>query len=104
MTDTMVPLDLKATSFETVEPLFQELLGRSVETAAELEQWLIDRSELTSACSETAANLYISMTCAGIALGIYFLNMTLLAIQFYDFTGKSFIFNRQPTASKVKQA
>lgn len=60
---TFVPADLDAADLAQVEPLYQELLARPVTSAAELESWLVDRSELDAACSEAAALLYIAMTC-----------------------------------------
>ncbi len=61
---TCIPAALDASSFENVEAHFAELLGRPVNSQPEFDQWLIDRSELDAACSETQANLYITMTCA----------------------------------------
>lgn len=61
---TSIPADLDASSFENVEPHFAELLARGVNSQQEFDQWLVDRSELDAACSETQANLYITMTCA----------------------------------------
>ncbi len=58
-----VPIGLDATRWEAIEPLVRGLLDRPVTSAAELERWLIDRSELDAACSESRANLYIRMTC-----------------------------------------
>lgn len=58
-----VPADLDATSWETIEPYFKRLQDRPVDSLAELERWLLDRSELEAACRESRANLYISMTC-----------------------------------------
>ncbi len=60
---TFVPADIDATDLSQIEPLYQDLLVRSVTSAAELETWLVDRSELDAACSEAAALLYIAMTC-----------------------------------------
>ena len=60
---TFVPAGLDATRFENVEPLLRALLSRAVTTREELERWLEDRSELTAACAEALANLYITMTC-----------------------------------------
>lgn len=60
---TFVPADLDAARWERIEPLVGSLLSRPVASAAELERWLIDRSELDAACSEARANLYITMTC-----------------------------------------
>jgi oligoendopeptidase F len=58
-----VPFPIEATRFESLEPLFKALLARPVSGGAELEKWLLDRSELAAACSEGRADLYISMTC-----------------------------------------
>ena len=62
-TSTFVPPDLDASTFPAVEPLLRALIERPVGDARALEQWLIDRSELAAACSESAARLYINMTC-----------------------------------------
>lgn len=59
----LVPEDIDATKWDNVRPLFDELADRQVTGKAELEQWLVDRSELEAACSEAQANLYIAMTC-----------------------------------------
>ena len=58
-----VPASLDATRFESVEPYFKKLLERPVKSGAELEKWLLDRSELSAQCSEARADLYISMSC-----------------------------------------
>lgn len=60
---TYVPADLDAADLALVEPLYTDLLLRTVTSAADLESWLVDRSELDAACSEAAALLYIAMTC-----------------------------------------
>ena len=60
---TLVPPDLDATSWADVEPLFETLRDRAVETAEGFDRWLLDRSELEAACSEAGARLYIDMTC-----------------------------------------
>ncbi len=60
---TFVPATLNAAEFASVEPLLKALLARPVNSARELEQWLIDRGELAAACSEVKANMYITMTC-----------------------------------------
>jgi oligoendopeptidase F len=60
---SFVPAEIDATEWSNVEPFFRSLLEREVTTPSEFERWLIDRSELESACSEAEANLYISMTC-----------------------------------------
>ncbi len=60
---SFVPADLDATRWENIQPLHTALLSRPVKTIPELERWLLDRSELDAACSESRANLYIRMTC-----------------------------------------
>ena len=58
-----LPEDFLVTDWTTIEPFFQELQARPVQTAAELERWLLDRSELESVLSEDLAWRYIRMTC-----------------------------------------
>jgi oligoendopeptidase F len=60
---TSIPPALAGDNFQALEPHFKELLARPVASRGEFEQWLVDRSELAAACSETRANLYITMTC-----------------------------------------
>ena len=50
-------------SWNDVKPLYEELLARPLTNAADLRQWLIDRSELESYLSEDFAWRYIRMTC-----------------------------------------
>ncbi len=58
-----VPADLDASRWENAAALYESLLKRTVESRGALEEWLLDRSELDAACSESRANLYIAMTC-----------------------------------------
>lgn len=58
-----VPADIDATDWAQVEPLVRSLLQRPIASAAELEQWLIDRGELESAVGEARADLYIATAC-----------------------------------------
>jgi len=60
---TFVPAEFDASRFEAIDPLIAALLARDVSSAAELERWLNDRSELYAAVSEGRARLYIAMTC-----------------------------------------
>lgn len=62
-TAELVPPTLDAADFAVLEPLFRTLLDRPITSANDLESWLLDRSELSAACSEGRANLYITMTC-----------------------------------------
>ena len=57
-----IPHDLTIT-WESLEPLFKELVGRSINSIAELEKWLRDRSELEAVLEEDFAWRYIHMTC-----------------------------------------
>jgi oligoendopeptidase F len=58
-----VPEDFLVTDWAHLEPFFGELRDRNLHSAAELERWLLDRSELESLLSEDLAWRYIRMTC-----------------------------------------
>ena len=58
-----LPEDFLVTDWAAIEPFFQELQSRAVHTPAELERWLLDRSELEGVLSEDLAWRYIRMTC-----------------------------------------
>jgi oligoendopeptidase F len=58
-----LPEDFKVTDWESLEPFFVELRERTITSGAELERWLLDRSELEAALSEDLAWRYIRMTC-----------------------------------------
>lgn len=60
---SIVPAQFDGTKFAHIEPLMKELLARPVRSREELERWLTDRSDISAACSEARANLYITMTC-----------------------------------------
>jgi len=62
MTD-FVPAEIDGTKWENIEPLMNSLLSREISSKAELEQWLLDRSDLEAAIGESGANTYIDMTC-----------------------------------------
>jgi oligoendopeptidase F len=49
--------------WENLEPIFKELRDRPVNSVAELEHWLHDRSELEAVLEEDFAWRYIRMTC-----------------------------------------
>ncbi|WP_316847560.1 M3 family oligoendopeptidase [Pedobacter psychrodurus] len=59
---TYIPQELTIT-WESLAPLFTELQNREISSAAELEQWLKDRSELEAALEEDFAWRYIKMSC-----------------------------------------
>ena len=59
---TYIPSELKIT-WETLEPILNELQNREINSTVELEKWLKDRSELEAALEEDFAWRYIRMTC-----------------------------------------
>ena len=58
-----VPLPANLTNREEVVSLYQELLDQEIHSAADLEKWLLDRSELEAALDQQGSILYIKMTC-----------------------------------------
>ena len=48
---------------EQVIGLYRKLLDREIDSREELEQWVLDRSELEAALDQTGTVLYIRMTC-----------------------------------------
>ncbi|MEE9311783.1 MAG: M3 family oligoendopeptidase, partial [Planctomycetota bacterium] len=59
---TFVPADLNVKSFADVEPLFNQLLERELNSADDLEQWLKDGSELGNVIDEHGSAIYIKST------------------------------------------
>lgn len=59
---TYIPAQLEI-KWEILEPFYQELSSRSINSVTELEQWLRDRSELEAALEEDFAWRYIRMSC-----------------------------------------
>ena len=51
------------TSWEDLQPLFENLKNREINSLADLRQWFLDRSELESYLSENFAWRYIRQTC-----------------------------------------
>jgi len=62
MTD-FVPAEINATSWDTLQPYYQQLLDRVLKCSGCLDQLILDRSELDAAAAEAGSNLYIAMTC-----------------------------------------
>lgn len=56
------PAGLDASDFAALEPHYRELLGRAIGSADDLEQLVLDRSDLDALVAERAANLYIATT------------------------------------------
>ncbi|MFD2147603.1 M3 family oligoendopeptidase [Mucilaginibacter antarcticus] len=61
-TRTYIPADLEI-KWETLEPLYKDLVERPINSVEELEHWMLDRSELEAALEEDFAWRYIRMTC-----------------------------------------
>lgn len=62
-TRKFVPSDIDLSNFAAIEPLFTALLSRPTETAAQLESWLADASELVAAIDEYGNRRYIDNSC-----------------------------------------
>ncbi len=60
---TFVPQDIALDDWPQLEPLYQNLLDRSLEDADAVEAWLADYSELTAAVSEHSARTRIDQAC-----------------------------------------
>jgi oligoendopeptidase F len=60
-----VPADLALADWPQIAPLFDQLEARAADgkTAADLERWLLDWSELSAALDEESSRRYIAMTC-----------------------------------------
>jgi oligoendopeptidase F len=58
-----VPADAVLTDAEVVTGMYEQLLGRAVETAEQLEGFVLGRSELEAALAQVQSVLYIRMTC-----------------------------------------
>lgn len=61
---TFVPADAVLTNPSVITALYEKLLVRPVVSHAELEAWILDRSELDAALGQAGSILYIAMTCA----------------------------------------
>lgn len=59
----LLPEDFTVTTWEALQPYFEELQQRPLENVAALEQWLKDISELEAVISEDACWRQIRMTC-----------------------------------------
>lgn len=59
---TYIPQNLEI-KWENLAPIFEELQNRIIDSKADLEQWLRDKSELEAALEEDFAWRYIKMSC-----------------------------------------
>ncbi len=58
-----LPSDFTITDWESLEPYFQDLENRSIQSKEQIEQWLKDASELEAVISEDVCWRQIRMTC-----------------------------------------
>lgn len=58
-----IPQDLDLADWSQIEPVLQSLLGRAINSSAELEAWLTDLSELYAAIDESGSRKYIAKSC-----------------------------------------
>lgn len=58
-----IPSNTDLTNIETVISLYNDLIGRSITSSKEFEQWILDRSELDAGLEQAGSILYIRMTC-----------------------------------------
>lgn len=58
-----LPAEYVITDWKSLEPYFQDLDQRPLDTRAQLEKWLLDMSELEAVVSEDACWRQIKMTC-----------------------------------------
>lgn len=58
-----LPTDFKITDWQALQPWFENLVGRQLDSQAQLEQWLADVSETEAVISEDACWRQIRMTC-----------------------------------------
>ena len=59
-----VPDQLNATLWDELEPLYEDLVSRSLDSIEQLEKMIKDESELREWVSEAGSRLYVAMTCS----------------------------------------
>ena len=58
-----LPEKLELKTWEQIEPWYQKLMDQPIETAPELERWVIAAGELNAAVGQEGVERYIAMTC-----------------------------------------
>jgi len=58
-----LPADFDIKSWDDLEPIYNELLERRIDSAAALEKWMLDVNETDAAVSENYGWRYIKMSC-----------------------------------------
>lgn len=59
---TFLPEEFKLTVWSKIKPYYDDLLKRSINSVNDLEQWILDRSELEAFVSESFSWRYINIT------------------------------------------
>jgi oligoendopeptidase F len=62
-TRKFIPENFSVVSWQVLEPYFENLQSRNINSADALKKWFLDRSELEAVISEDLAWRYIRMTC-----------------------------------------
>ncbi len=62
-TRKFVPQEINVADFSQIEPLYRDLLARSLSTESAVEQFLLDFSELCSVVEEFGVRRYIDKSC-----------------------------------------
>jgi oligoendopeptidase F len=60
---TFMPQDYEVTTWDKLQPFYEELKSREINSVSELEKWLQDNSEIQAVISEDACWRQIRMTC-----------------------------------------
>lgn len=60
---TYLPSNFQVTDWESLKPFYEELLNRKINTAKELEAWIVDENELEAVTSEDRRWRYIRLSC-----------------------------------------
>src|SRR5436305_3946604 len=60
---SFVPVQIDAADFAQLEPLYRDLLDRSVDTVEQLQHWLADFAELSAVVDEYGSRRYIDKSC-----------------------------------------
>lgn len=61
--NSFLPSNLKADSWDSLKPYFEELASRAITSVTDLEMWLLHRSELEAITQEELGWRYIKHTC-----------------------------------------
>jgi oligoendopeptidase F len=58
-----LPEDVELRAWEQIEPWYQRLMARPIDSAADLEHWVMAAGELNAAVGQEGVERYIAMTC-----------------------------------------